>query len=59
MCGTVSMANEPARSAILKAIEYAKKHNVQVACVPNLRDDLWHHKNPREHIFRILEDTEH
>ena len=58
MCGTVSMADEPARSAIFKAIDYAKKHDLQVACDPNLRDDLWHFKAPREHIFRILKDTD-
>lgn len=58
MCGTVSMADEPARSAIFKAIKYAKKHGLQVACDPNLRDDLWHFKDPREHIFRILKDTD-
>jgi sugar/nucleoside kinase (ribokinase family) len=58
MCGTVSMADEPARSAIFKAIEYAKKHSLKVACDPNLRDDLWHFKDPREHIFRVLKDTD-
>ena len=58
MCGTVSMADEPARSAIFKAIEYSKKHGLQVACDPNLRDDLWHFKDPREHIFRVLRDTD-
>jgi len=58
MCGTVSMADEPARSAIFKAINYAKKHGLQVACDPNLRDDLWHFKDPREHIFRVLKDTD-
>ena len=58
MCGTVSMADEPARSAIFKAINYAKKHGLQVACDPNLREDLWHFKDPKEHIFRILKDTD-
>jgi fructokinase len=58
MCGTVSMADEPARSAIFKTIDYAKKHDLQVACDPNLRDDLWHFKDPREHIFRVLKDTD-
>ena len=58
MCGTVSMADEPARSAIFKAIEYAKRHGLQVACDPNLRDDLWHNKDPREHIFKVLKDTD-
>ncbi|MHA2131957.1 MAG: carbohydrate kinase family protein, partial [Promethearchaeota archaeon] len=58
MCGTVSMADEPARSAIFKGIEYAKKHGLLIACDPNLRDDLWHFKDPREHIFRVLKDTD-
>ncbi|MHA1992186.1 MAG: carbohydrate kinase family protein [Candidatus Hodarchaeales archaeon] len=58
MCGTVSMADEPARSAIFKAVKYAKKHGLQVACDPNLRDDLWHFKDPREHIFKVLKDTD-
>jgi len=58
MCGTVSMTDEPARSAIFKAIDYAKKHGLQVACDPNLRDDLWHNKDPREHIFKVLKDTD-
>ena len=58
MCGTVSMADEPARSAIFKAIYYAKKHGLQVACDPNLREDLWHNKDPREHIYKVLKDTD-
>lgn len=39
MCGTVSLADEPARSAIFKPIKYAKKHKLKVACDPNLRED--------------------
>jgi fructokinase len=58
MYGTVSMADEPARSAIFRAIKYAKKHGLQVACDPNLREDLWHFKDPREHIFRALKNTD-
>ncbi|HDZ18443.1 hypothetical protein LCGC14_0778790 [marine sediment metagenome] len=58
MCGTVSLADEPARSAIFKAIHYAKKNGLQVACDPNLRDDLWHFKDPREHIFKVLKETD-
>ncbi|MCK4943806.1 MAG: sugar kinase [Candidatus Aminicenantes bacterium] len=58
MCGTVSMADEPARSAIFKAVEIAKKYGLKVVCDPNLRDDLWHFKDPREHIFKILKDTD-
>ena len=58
MCGTVSLADEPARSAIFKAIHYAKKNSLQVACDPNLRDELWHFKDPREHIFKVLKNTD-
>ena len=58
MCGTVSLADEPARSAIFKAIEYAKKNGLQLACDPNLRDDLWHFNDPREYIFKVLKDTD-
>ena len=58
MCGTVSLADEPARSAIYKAIEYARKHGLQVACDPNLREDLWHFKDPREHLFKVLKNTD-
>ena len=58
MCGTVSLADEPARSAIFKALEYAKKHGLLVACDPNLRDDLWHFKDPREHVFKTLKHTD-
>ncbi|MHA1932269.1 MAG: carbohydrate kinase family protein, partial [Promethearchaeota archaeon] len=58
MCGTVSMADEPARSAIFKAIKYAKKYGLQVACDPNLREDLWHFKDPREHLFKVLKNTD-
>jgi fructokinase len=58
MYGTVSMADEPARSAIFRAIKYAKKHDLKVACDPNLREDLWDFKDPREHIFRALKETD-
>ncbi len=58
MYGTVSMADEPARSAIKKTIHIAKQNNVLVACDPNLRDDLWHHLDPREHLLEVLEKTD-
>ncbi len=58
MCGTVSLADEPARSAIFKAIFFAKKNGLQVVCDPNLRDELWHFKDPREHIFKVLKETD-
>jgi len=58
MVGTVSMADEPARSAIKKAVRLAKQNDVLVACDPNLRDDLWRHQDPREHLLDVLKDTD-
>ncbi len=39
--GTVSMTDEPTRGATVKALEYAKKHQVMVTFDPNLRPPLW------------------
>jgi fructokinase len=58
MYGTVSMADEPARSAIKQAIRIAKQNNVLVACDPNLREDLWHHQDPREYLLEALKYTD-
>ena len=40
-CGSLSLCDEPSRSATLKAIEYAKKNHVLVSVDPNLREPLW------------------
>ena len=39
--GTVSMTDEPTRGATVKALEYARKHQVMVTFDPNLRPPLW------------------
>ena len=39
--GTVSMTDEPTRGATVKALEYARKHQVIVTFDPNLRPPLW------------------
>ncbi len=39
--GSVSMTNEPARNATLKAAEYAKGAGILVSYDPNLRMQLW------------------
>lgn len=39
--GTVSMTDDPSRSATVQALEYAKKHEVLVTFDPNLRPPLW------------------
>ena len=58
MCGTVSLADDPARTAIIKAIDLARKHGLKIACDPNLRKDLWHHKDPSEVMFKILKNID-
>ena len=39
--GTLSLTDEPVRSATIRALEYAKKHGVTVTFDPNLRPPLW------------------
>lgn len=39
--GTLSLTDEPVRSATVKALEYAEKHGVLVTFDPNLRPPLW------------------
>lgn len=39
--GTLSMTDEPARSATRKAVEYATVHNKLISFDPNLRKPLW------------------
>jgi len=39
--GTLSLTDEPARSATIQALEYAKKHGLMVTFDPNLRPPLW------------------
>ncbi|WP_078553936.1 aminoimidazole riboside kinase [Bacillus alkalicellulosilyticus] len=50
--GSISMISEPARSATMKAVELAKKHQVMVSYDPNLRLGLW--PNPEEAKETIL-----
>ncbi|WHY67884.1 PfkB family carbohydrate kinase [Neobacillus sp. SuZ13] len=43
--GSLSLTNEPAASATITALEYAKKHKVTVSYDPNLRIPLWRSLN--------------
>lgn len=38
---TISMTDEPVRSATKKALAYAKEHDVLISFDPNLREPLW------------------
>ena len=39
--GTLSLTDEPARSATYRAVEYAKSRGKLITCDPNLRKPLW------------------
>ena len=39
--GTLSLTDEPARGATVRALQYAKKHEVPVTFDPNYREPLW------------------
>ena len=39
--GTLSLTNEPARTATQKAVAYAKEQGKLITCDPNLRKPLW------------------
>ena len=39
--GTLSLTDEPARTATQKAVAYAKEHGKLISCDPNLRLPLW------------------
>jgi fructokinase len=39
--GSISMIQEPSRSATLAAIRYARKHGLMISFDPNLRPPLW------------------
>lgn len=41
--GTLSLTDEPARSATYQAVEYAKGHGKLITFDPNLRKPLWKH----------------
>ena len=39
--GTLSLTDEPSRSATLKALDTAKENNITISVDPNLREPLW------------------
>lgn len=40
--GTLSLTDEPARQATVRAVAYAKEKGKLITCDPNLREPLWH-----------------
>ncbi|MHA1220141.1 MAG: carbohydrate kinase family protein [Candidatus Heimdallarchaeota archaeon] len=57
--GTVSLTNEPSRSATLKAIKECKKAGGKVCFDPNIRFDLWESEAKlREVLDLVLQDID-
>lgn len=50
--GTLSLTDEPARSATKKAVEYAKSRGKLITCDPNLRKPLW--RSPEDAKAQML-----
>ena len=50
--GSVSMTEEPARSATLAAARYAKERGLLVSYDPNLRSTLWSDERTAQHYIR-------
>lgn len=55
--GTISMTDEPARSATEEAVHIAKKAGAWISFDPNYRDTLW--KSPKDAIERIWWGIKH
>ena len=57
--GTLSLTDEPARTATRKAASYAKQTGKLISCDPNLRVPLWRSKEEaREQILWSLQHTD-
>ena len=53
--GTLSLTDEPARSATQQAVAYARERGKLITCDPNLRKPLWHslHDAKRQMLWAI------
>ncbi len=51
--GSLSLTEEPSKSATLKALEYAKKHDVVVSYDPNYRALLWENEEAARNGMRL------
>ena len=57
--GTLSLTNEPARTATQKCVAYAKEKGKLITCDPNLRRPLWHsEEEAKEQILWSLRQAD-
>ena len=52
--GSVSMATDPPRSAMVRLVEKAKSANCLVSCDLNMREDLWTEKSDVDAVLKFL-----
>jgi len=53
--GSLSLTNEPSRTATIKSLQYARKNNVTVSYDPNLRLSLWQNiKDAKNRIKSVI-----
>lgn len=53
-CGTLSLTDEPSRSATMKALRIARENGVCVSVDPNLRESLWKTPSEAQHAIRTV-----
>ncbi len=56
--GTVSLTNEPSRSAIFHAVNLANEQGLTISCDPNFRKDLWKDENPYPLLLKLISKTQ-
>lgn len=52
--GTLSLTDEPSKSATMSALETAKKHGVCISVDPNLREPLWRNLDDAKNAIRTV-----
>lgn len=52
--GSLSLTDEPARSATYEAVRFAKEHGVTISYDPNYRDPLWESEETAKELMKSL-----
>ncbi|MCL1802544.1 MAG: carbohydrate kinase [Eubacteriaceae bacterium] len=52
--GSISLTNEPAKSAQIESVLYAKRHGALISYDPNYRDSLWSSESEAEQAMRLM-----
>ena len=52
--GSLSLTDEPARSATYEAVRFAKEHGVTISYDPNYRDPLWESEETAKELMKSI-----